>query len=306
MVPQGMNSAPIAIGGLGGSGTRVFAALLQAAGVRMGDCLNPSLDNLWFAVLFKRAQWCAPANPQRFDPADVRLSIDLFLRAMTKGLAAGVTPSEQGLLARLRADLPPFGTWQCGPQAAHVDSLIASTVSVDVAGQPWGWKEPNTHIFLPDLDRHISGFRYIHVVRNGLDMAFSNNTWQARHWAYLFGLAQGEETPLPLHQLRYWAAANQAALDYGQRHMAGRFLAVDYEDFCARPEQHWQRIQHFLGEGGEQPLPAGLVRPSTIGRSAAHDLSVFPQADLDKARALQNTIETIGQPKGSAIRKDHR
>lgn len=47
--------APTAIGGLGGSGTRVFAALLQEAGIYIGDCLNEPLDNLWFTVLIKRS-----------------------------------------------------------------------------------------------------------------------------------------------------------------------------------------------------------------------------------------------------------
>ena len=295
---------PVAIGGLGGSGTRVFAALLQTAGIHIGGCLNQPLDNLWFTVLFKRAIWGHLSNPSIPDPDDIATSIRLFQRAMTTGLAGRLTPSDRDLIEQLRADLPPAGAWACGAQAAHADSLLASTQQASDAGRTWGWKEPNTHVFLPQLDRHIPGFRYIHVVRDGLDMAFSSKTWQARHWAHLYGLAQKPDTLLPLDQLRYWEASNRVALDYGRTHMLGRFLAVHYEDFCIRPAAHWVRILRFLDLPEGLPLPKDLVRPSTIGRSAAHDLSGFPETDFAAARALQDTIEIIGAPCRSCNAKE--
>ena len=291
---------PVAIGGLGGSGTRIFAAILQAAGVHIGDCLNEPLDNLWFAVLFKRAAWARAPNPRPPDPNDIATSIRLFQRAMTTGLAdrpdGRLSASERTLLAQLRADLPPEGSWQCGPKSVHVDNLMTSGPPRVGTDRPWGWKEPNTHVFLPHLDRHIPGFRYIHVVRDGLDMAFSNNTWQARHWSHLYDLSKDPRIPLPLRQLRYWCAANRRALDYGAAHMPGRFLAVHYEDFCDRPTLHWARIMGFLGPTENLDLPDSMVRPSTIGRSAAHDLSEFPESDLAKVRVLQSEVEKIGQP----------
>lgn len=296
MTPKPSSRAPVAIGGLGGSGTRVFAALLQAAGIYIGDDLNTPLDNLWFTVLFKRAEWGRKPNPGIPDPAEVATSIILFQRAMTEGLANELSPSDRGLLARLRADLLPEGDWQCGAQTINADRLMASLSSPGVAGRPWGWKEPNTHVFLPHLDRHIQGFCYIHIVRDGFDMAFSNNTWQARHWGHLYSSPDTLDVPPALQQMRYWTAANRAAIDYGVAHMPGRFLVVRYEDFCVRPNAHWARILRFLGLPVERPLPEDLVRPSTIGRSAKHDLTGFPAADLAEVHALQSIIEKIGQP----------
>jgi len=299
-----MKHPPIAIGGLGGSGTRVFAALLQAAGIHIGDCLNQQLDNLWFTVLFKRAAWCSSSGPNALEPKDVYTSIQLFIRAMSIGLAGELSPSERTLLEQLRVDLRPEGAWKCGAQMSHADSLITCRPSPADADRAWGWKEPNSHIFLPHLDRHIQGFRYIHIVRDGLDMAFSNNTWQARHWAHLYGLKRKPDV-LPLHQLRYWSAANRAAIDYGRTHMPRRFLVVHYEDFCARPVAHWVRILRFLGLPEDCPLPVGLLRPSSIGRSAAHNLSIFPETDLAAAYALQRIIENIGQPSTFPMRNPH-
>lgn len=268
---------PVAIGGLGGSGTRVFAAMLQYAGYHIGDTLNGPLDNLWFTVLFKQAAWTR-AQP---DPAAIDTAVRIFRRAMTMGLAHDLSVEDAALIASLRADLPPEGPWHCGAQALHADALIASGPS----NGPWGWKEPNTHIFLPQLNRGIADLRYIHVVRNGLDMAFSANTWQARHWGHLYGLPNTPDVPLPVHQLRFWTAANRATLDYGARHMPGRFLVMHYEDVCARPEPNWQRLRRFLDLPDNLTLPEEMLRPTTIGRSLDHDLSVFPE-DLIKASGI--------------------
>ena len=49
----------------------------------------------------------------------------------------------------------------------------------------WAWKEPNTHIvadLILQLSEHV---KYIHVVRNGLDMAWSRNQNQLKFWGPL-------------------------------------------------------------------------------------------------------------------------
>ncbi len=279
-------SAPVAIGGLGGSGTRVFAALLRHAGLYIGDTLNPPLDNLWFTVLFKRRAWTEQTPPQ----AELAEAARLFTRAMTTGLADRLDRDARARIEALRADLPPLGTWRCGAQAETIDSLLASRPA---PARRWGWKEPNTHVFLPALDAAIPGLRYIHVLRDGLDMAFSNNTWQMRHWEHLYGLADDPALPRPQRQLRYWIAANHAAITYGRAHMPGRFLAIRYEDFCADPAGHWPRLRALIDAPEGLALPADLVQPTSIGRSEDHDLSLFPPAMLAEARALQLDLDAL-------------
>ena len=50
-------SSPVIIGGVGGSGTRVVAEILDNLGFYIGNDLNPAKDNLWFLLLFKRPRW---------------------------------------------------------------------------------------------------------------------------------------------------------------------------------------------------------------------------------------------------------
>lgn len=52
-----MNQKIIAIGAVGGSGTRVVAKIFMDAGVFVGDDLNAQNDNLTFTQLFKNPDW---------------------------------------------------------------------------------------------------------------------------------------------------------------------------------------------------------------------------------------------------------
>ena len=80
-------------------------------------------------------------------------------------------------------------------------------------GGPWGWKEPNTHLLLPYLVRRFPDMRYIHVVRHGLDMAFSSNQNQLATWGEQFQIPA--DLPPPVRSLRYWIAAQRRARDLG-------------------------------------------------------------------------------------------
>jgi hypothetical protein len=44
---------PVANGGVGGSGTRVFAEILREFGLYMGNCLNNASDNLMSPSLMR-------------------------------------------------------------------------------------------------------------------------------------------------------------------------------------------------------------------------------------------------------------
>jgi len=98
---------------------------------------------------------------------------------------------------------------------------------------PWGWKFPQTCLFVPFLARHIPNMRYIHVVRDGRDMALSIKQRQAA----LYGdLVLGDIAALdPVRLARFWSAANCWTLQQGIRLLGERFSVVRYEDLVADP-----------------------------------------------------------------------
>lgn len=276
----------VAIGGLGGSGTRVVARMLQLSGCHIGPRLNSALDNLWFTLLFKRLDWSLRA-PR---PDELGQAVELFRRAMTTGIAGAPDPAEAALLAQLEGELPPNGSWKSGVSASEV-GLIAQ--GSGTGGGRWGWKEPNTHVFLPALAQHLPGLRYIHVVRDGFDMAFSHNLQQARNWAHLYGLPVCAEAD-PAQQLRFWTVANGVALERGPTVLPGRFLVVSYEALCAEPARAWRRMLRFQGLPDDRPLPDEFeLRPRSIGRAGEQDLSCLPREDVLAAQALAERVAEL-------------
>jgi hypothetical protein len=127
----------VAIGGIGGSGTRLGAALLQLLGYYIGDDLNEALDNLWFTLLFKRRSILKECEPNFCALAA------LFFSRMSG--ETDFSPEQRECVSRLAQG----GRLQHPREWLHqrAESFLSATC-LRHAGQPWGWKEPNTHIVI--------------------------------------------------------------------------------------------------------------------------------------------------------------
>ncbi len=271
----------VAIGGIGGSGTRVVAAAVSALGVHLGDDLNGSLDNLTFTLLFKdrsAAQLSAP---------DFAARAALFRRAMHGD--RDFQESERRLLASLAvADRPAQGLPQHSAEwlQLRVQRVLAGEAGHQLApGRAWGWKEPNTHVLLPQLRQCFPGLRYIHVVRNGLDMAFSSNLNQLDFWGEWWlgrAVARG-----PRDALAYWCAVQRKAMRW-KRELGVGFLWLDYDALCRDPVPVLEALAAFLGApaGAVEGLLPLIESPASLGRASACPLDAFDAADVAFLREL--------------------
>jgi hypothetical protein len=269
---------PVAIGGVGGSGTRLIADIVRRLDHYMGDDLNEATDNLWFTLLFKRQElWGGDSAQHEFDRA-----VRVFRHAMAGDRP--LTSAEEEWVRTLAAvdrsqhDAP----WL----RLRVESLLA-TGPRRPAG-PWGWKEPNTHVFLDRLQSAFPGMKYIHVVRNGLDMAHSRNQNQLRLWGAMF-LGRAEYEITPGWSLKYWCRVHQRITALGER-MPGRFLWLDYDRFCSAPEEGLRTLVSFLGASVTPPAERSLLAlvrvPDSIGRFRAHGLHMFDPDDVEYVGSL--------------------
>lgn len=271
---------PIAIGGVGGSGTRLVADICRRLGFYVGSDLNPATDNLWFTLLFKRRElWKAAHTTPEF-----AIAADTFRTAMVGGTPIDASRVRwlRGIAATDRPQHP--ATWL----NERVDSLIASTRASNQRVGPWGWKEPNTHIVLDRLDPAFPGLRYIHVVRNGLDMAHSTNQNQLEFWG---PLVLGTTVPLsgPRASLSYWCAVHRRILQVGAA-MQGRFMWLDYDALCAAPLDHLGTLLTFLGVAADLATLNDLVplvqAADSAGRFRRHGLHVFDATDVAYVESL--------------------
>jgi hypothetical protein len=272
-----VSKTPIAVGGVGGSGTRLIAGLLRDAGVFMGDDLNGSCDLLWFTLLFK--------YPDVHDIDDDRFErlVDILVAGLTGGTR---------LDARAREDVAMLAG-QARPQhpaeslRAMAESLLAAVDRPAHHGR-WGWKEPNTHVVIERLWRRLPELRYVHVVRNGADMAFSGNQNQLALWGPRVLGDQGEVSPR--RSLRYWCQVHRrirALLAANPQ----RMYWLDYDNFCRNPHEEFESLRRFLALPAETVPDLSVVRPPGEPRHAHSDLSMLAPSDLAYVSSLGYRIE---------------
>lgn len=279
VVPEitGPLPAPLAIGGVGGSGTRLIARLLLELGWYLGEDLNGAHDNLWFTLLFKRAEILDLPD------AGFAALTDLFARRMTgaSALAEGQAALIRSLASTDRSQHP--AAWL----QMRADSFL-TTPGGAAPGQPWGWKEPNTHLVIDRLRRCLPRLRYLHVVRNGLDMAYSRNQNQLALWGPRV-LDDPAAPYSPRRSLQYWRWVQERILGLGAA-MGTDFLWLDYDHFCAKPTVGLERLLAFLGTAVDEPTRQRLLDlvqpPTSLGRFKAGGLDVFNPADVAYARRL--------------------
>jgi len=274
-----VSPAPVAIGGVGGSGTRLIASILASSGFDIGSDRNPASDNLAFTLLFKQSDlWPLDKNRARIDEL-----IRLFLHTMF--YRQDLTKRDKQLIRAL-AEQPRLNApveWL----RQRAEALISLPGDAQTPAH-WGWKEPNTHIFLPALNEHIPKLKYIHVTRHGLDMAYSANQAQVRFWGEaLTGRATASVSPQA--SFDYWCAAHRRVMDIGSS-MGSRFLLLNFDRFCAQPGQGMAGLLHFLGIEPSleqnQCLLDMVRRPGSVGRHKSEPRLRLHEQDLALLRQL--------------------
>ena len=233
---------PNVIGATGGSGTRVVVRIVQAGGMYTGLRLNRFEDALDFSAYNNR--W-----------------IDRYLVQRRAGRNAA-------LEAEMSRDLHSV-------VAGHCADLPAEAVR-------WGWKEPRSIYLLEFLRSQMPTLRFLHVVRDGRDMAFSENQRQLMKHGEA-ALAQRVSSRLhrniergrrrldhgrqPVRSIALWSWVNQSAADFGESELGADYLRVRFEDLCATPRPTVERIYEFFGLEGDVDAAASEVQPpETVGR----------------------------------------
>ena len=202
-----------------------------------------------------------------------------------------------GTNRRISEDAVPFGDYshawidtylryRGGPIPPDLEGKmladLAATLFAHLADlaepQPWGWKEPRSIFLLPFFHRHLPSLRFLHVVRDGRDMAFSRNQNQLR----LHGLASGVTGSSAVDSITLWSRVNMQAADYGEERLGSRYLRVRFEDFCAQPVETASRVLAFFElEADPRSASSGVRMQPTIGRWRREDHRVV--ADLQEA-----------------------
>jgi hypothetical protein len=282
--------SPVVIGGIGGSGTRVVAEICQQLGIYLGRNLNDSLDNLWYAALFKRSD----LFEQKKKDDQIRKGLDILTHAMIGGDLN--TDDFRRLVIEYTDDIRQDAYYEnefenyFGTMPNFIQDIVGSAKPNFESFVGWGWKEPNSHLLLEDLANYFANLRYIHVQRNGLDMAYSDNQIQVTLWGAMFGINYRKDSHDPAASFRYWVEANKKAVNLGKKFLPDNFLALQLEQICRSPVKEINRIAEFL----ELPLSKAAIEqiatipkmPETVGRYKHQNMSWLTHSDMQALKTL--------------------
>lgn len=219
---------PNVIGATGGSGTRVVARIVRHGGVFIGTNLNVSEDALDFGVYSDR--W-----------------INIFLG----GQAFQLSPATRAAMI--------------GDLTATVERHLAP---LSPSARAWGWKEPRSIFLLPFLDSQFPALKFLHVIRDGRDMAYSANQNQLIKHGHLAldGIQAG--TDQPVRSIALWSRLNLSTAEYGETFLRARYLRIRFEDLCREPNPTIVRIFEFFGltSDVEQVARLEVKPPASLGR----------------------------------------
>jgi hypothetical protein len=212
--------APVILFNKSHSGSRLLARLVEEGGIFLGAHQNESRD-----------------------------SLDL-LRLV------------EYLVGRYYPDYGPL--WNpAGVQDAQLADLLREVFAAHLEGLPpgrrWGWKLCETAYILPVLDNLFPGAHYIHLLRDGRDVAFCDHTSPApAFWRKIYFNTDRIESwhgrrldPRAYEERSYvynalhWVNSVSVGRAYGAM-LRERYFEVRYEDLCRGFAPTARRVLEFI------------------------------------------------------------
>ncbi|MDD5123606.1 sulfotransferase [Methylovulum sp.] len=242
------DKAPVFVGGVGGSGTRVVTDILMKMGFFMGDNLNNSNDYMELGKLLPRLREL------------------IYIHGVK---------TNQEINGHIHDRL------------IEIEALIQSGMQNPHLYRGWGWKAPPNFFILEHLNDHFPDLRYIHVIRHGLDMAFSENQNQLKNWGFYFDI-DADELSLPQASLRYWIEANKFAINLGQNFLQDRFYLLRFDKLCMEPQRVVAELAKFLGinDIDAAAIIKNIHKPDSLGGYKSRDISIFNKGDIEEVVSL--------------------
>jgi hypothetical protein len=240
--------APVLIGGVGGSGTRVVAELLMAMGFFLGDNLNKSNDFMGSSLM----------------------------------------PEIRKLMHRYSVKTNKVINHYINTELLEIKRVISSGFVGHSTYCGWGWKIPTNFFILNNVNTCFPEARYVHVIRHGLDMAYSSNQNQLHNWGFYFNVFVKNYASLAHASLKYWLEANHYAINQGILLMSNRFHVVNYDDLCDDPLNTIAELARFLKVDQKKIKKlATLIHPSASRLVCRQERAkVFSQEDIDAVQAF--------------------
>ena len=268
------------------SGSRMLAQWLAAAGIFMGSHVNESWDSLDVLDL---VEFLVTSYYPDYSPLwDINRPPDLELARLLDNVFAG-----------------HLGGFQCDQD------------------RPWGWKLCETVYALPVLDYCFPGACFIHLIRDGRDVAFCDhkapdsaywrkvyfNTDRMHTYAGLRLTAQAYRRQSHIFNAIHWVNSVSLGRAYGAM-LRERYTEVRYEDLCRDFADTAHQLLKAIGiedemDAIETVLPA--IRESSIGKYQGYSRRHLDQVlSIEKPLLLSlGYLENDPEPEARTLWRSH-
>ena len=149
------------------------------------------------------------------------------------------------------------------------DCVERHIYGIENPDQIWGIKNPKAIHMLPLWHDIFPNMKFIHVVRNGLDIVYSKNQGQFQCYKDLVFDRRTENVYGKPGIILFWSRVNQLAAEYGKTYLKDKYLIIRFEDLCNNPQFSVQKIFEFLEVDDADKLANAIAEVShknTINR----------------------------------------
>ncbi len=256
-----LNSAqPLVVMGMHRSGTTLLVRLLMSMGIYMGRKLLENVESIYFQRL----------NRGIFSNAGARWSVvDPLLQAMRT--QEFVTKQAEEIKRTLSIPRLPL---RRGVGIAEYFGYDPINISRPVPHR-WGWKDPRSTITFPVWLRVFPRARFIHIIRNGIDVAISINrraVQRSQDWKRKLFPKDYSPAALDLEYcFRLWEDYVSFALDHRYLIPEDQYFELRYEALLESPVHQLRAVLEFIGYPFEVEClrqACEIVNPARLDNSA--------------------------------------
>jgi hypothetical protein len=272
---------PLILLGMHRSGTSLTVRLLVDLGFHMGSWLSRDAEAVHFQRVNRRIYKAAGSDWGQVAALTAAMDTEAFVAAQATAV--------QRLL--LREPVLP------GQRAPIVRFFGPSLWSRLEAGQSfaWGWKDPRTALTFPIWAQIFPNARWVHVVRNGIDVSISTHRRTLRQhqsWRRFLGPDYVAATLDFEYCFQLWETYVRFIRRQREIVPPERWLEVRYEDLLTQPEVALGRLLQFAGQAVDADRVRAACARIDAGRldNAAYALAYRTQIPALVASPLMQEL----------------
>jgi len=154
----------------------------------------------------------------------------------------------------------------------------------------WGWKFPETYLIGDYVARTFPNARYIHLVRDGRDLAFKNHLTDDPHRKLgkkLLSHIDAMNQPHHLQAALSWAFQVDQFDSFRAKLNAGQVYDMQFEDICREPMTAIEGLCDFL----KIPMTE-QCKNYIAGQLQAAKVSQYKKEDPEEIKAVETAISS--------------